>query len=539
MVFNNPTDRPASYSIPENTSIPNIVRLVEDPDVKKKIKFDELSIDNFPDPIDTQGGNKKADLWGLEFPVIRINDIVVSYRNLSSLKISMGGFIPTISLSLVYEDNVFIVKNPPKDGDMISLFIRTSTDAIQYIRADFIITSCTSRTGNVGDMSSSISMSGKMFIHGFDSAKGTYGYTGTSKEVVRQIAESYGLGFSFNDYDNTDDFQNWIRCRESAEEFVKSVVEHSWKNNSESETSTSFYKAWIDLYYDLCFVNVNKFLLSDENEESIDVTFSSNVLDMYRSMDLDTSSDQALLAIKFLTNMQVMRNTPFYIKEWRPINTSNIISFGAGYETVTHNYIHNQNLINNNDRECFVTTRIIPTFDKNKVECSIIQRGRATYDKDLNPDGEKARVNYDFVNTYIKEEWGGVQYTLSDDDQNREPMKWSGNVHKNYNNAPYHNRQNSYELDKVYIIVHCEGLNLQVMKGERVPVIIAPTTSTEKDSMSGFSENDLPFDFDRYYSGYYIVDSVEYSYNPNYEGLSPYTTTFTLKRREWPTPEQI
>ena len=35
-------------------------------------------------------------------------------------------------------------------------------------------------------------------------------------------------------------------------------------------------------------------------------------------------------------------------------------------------------------------------------------------------------------------------------------------------------------------------------------------------------------------------NSVEYVYNPMYnEGVSPYTTKYVLKRREWPAPEAI
>ena len=46
--------------------------------------------------------------------------------------------------------------------------------------------------------------------------------------------------------------------------------------------------------------------------------------------------------------------------------------------------------------------------------------------------------------------------------------------------------------------------------------------------------------FNRFYSGYYIVDSVEYTYKPpSGDNVSSYTTHFVLKRREWPTPEAI
>jgi hypothetical protein len=43
----------------------------------------------------------------------------------------------------------------------------------------------------------------------------------------------------------------------------------------------------------------------------------------------------------------------------------------------------------------------------------------------------------------------------------------------------------------------------------------------------------------RFYTGYYIVDDVEISYHPTNGESSNFTTSFTLKRREWPTPEAI
>jgi hypothetical protein len=54
------------------------------------------------------------------------------------------------------------------------------------------------------------------------------------------------------------------------------------------------------------------------------------------------------------------------------------------------------------------------------------------------------------------------------------------------------------------------------------------------------TENDQPRSANRFYSGYYIVDSIEYRYMGVNKGKpSPYQTIFVLKRREWPTPEII
>ena len=80
---------------------------------------------------------------------------------------------------------------------------------------------------------------------------------------------------------------------------------------------------------------------------------------------------------------------------------------------------------------------------------------------------------------------------------------------------------------------------MQIIKGERIPVIIGFTNTFENEMYNGSTENDEKRQINKCYSGYYIVDSVEYSYNPLPNDVSPYTTRSVLKRREWPAPEAI
>ena len=72
------------------------------------------------------------------------------------------------------------------------------------------------------------------------------------------------------------------------------------------------------------------------------------------------------------------------------------------------------------------------------------------------------------------------------------------------------------------------------MRGERVPVFLKYNTPLDKN----ISPDDPAFN--RFYSGYYIVDSIEYKYNGKVKtGYSSFSTIMSLKRREWPTPEAI
>ena len=532
LVYNNPSSTPSAYTQDPSSGLNDLVRLVEDSEVVKKIQFDEISIDANNMSGTPNGDNQKMSEIGLSFPIIRINDTVVSRFNLKKMTLSMRDFIPTISLTLVYDNGNFVNKNMPKDGDIISLYIRTDTAAMSYIRNDYIITSCTPSAAVEGQKGSTVHLSGELFVPGLNAKQFTAAYTGTSKMALRDIALTYGIGFAFNDYDDTDDFQNWIQCKENLVSFIKDITKHAWKDE------TSFFDSWIDIYYNLCFVNVNKFLLTSENDELVDITLATNTINAYHQTQVDSDPNNAMLTVKMLTNHPSFIKSPFYINRWEPVNRSTAVSMSTGYSTYTYTYLHNQNLINGGDYDCFEILNNIPAYDPNKTDSYMLLRGRNSYDASTNPDSEMARVNYDFVNTYNSLVYTGVEYVMSDDDKDKNPNQWSGNVHKNYNRAPFHNTQNLSELDKMFLVVKCDGLNLQIMKGERVPVYLVFSSSIENDAYNAASENDEDRPANRLYTGYYIVTSIEYDYDPG-RTPNPYNTTFVLKRREWPTPEAI
>ena len=125
---------------------------------------------------------------------------------------------------------------------------------------------------------------------------------------------------------------------------------------------------------------------------------------------------------------------------------------------------------------------------------------------------------------------------MNEDEDKENNNTWSGNIHQNYNNAVYCNSLNRAELEKLYIVIECEGLCLQVMRGERVPVYIMYNDAMDRTS----APRSTNAEFNKFYTGYYIVDEISYEYNvKTNDGYGPFTTKMTLKRREWPAPEAI
>lgn len=523
-VWNIDTTAPATYTENPYDNNSNLVRLIEDPKIKKDIRFDELSLSE-NGGTSTNGGSQ-LNTVGNDYPIIRINDMVLGKDDIQSMLISSRGFLPTIELSLKFANTVLISKNMPKDGDMISVFVRTNTSAINYLRNDFIINHVDSNISSKS-ANNTVFLRGELFIEGFTSNNNTFGIIGTSKDVMKEIAKKFKMGFVYNDADDMDDLQNWLCCFSSPQVFIEDVTRHSWKNNM------SFFKSWVDLYYNLCFVNVNKFLSSDENpEDEIDLTFFSSTVALNSLTSSNDKPDDAKPFLKVFSNFDSFKGSPFYISKWHPVNRSNSLS--SGYSNIIHSFTHNQNVYIENKDNCEDTLIVNPVYDTSKLDSYIILRGRAKYDENTNPDNEQARVNYSMQNTYINHIWSGVEYKMDKDENSSSNNTWSGNVHHNYHNAAYQNEINDIELNKLYIEVVCDGLCLQVMRGERVPVFLKYNTPLDKN----ISPDDPGFN--RFYSGYYIVDSIEYKYNGKVKtGYSSFSTIMSLKRREWPTPEAI
>lgn len=523
-VWNIDTTAPATYTENPYDNNSNLVRLIEDPKIKKDIRFDELSLSE-NGGTSTNGGSQ-LNTVGNDYPIIRINDMVLGKDDIQSMLISSRGFLPTIDLSLKFANTALISKNMPKDGDMISVFVRTNTSAINYLRNDFIINHVDSNISSKS-ANNTVFLRGELFIEGFTSNNNTFGIIGTSKDVMKEIAKKFKMGFAYNDADDMDDLQNWLCCFSSPQAFIEDVTRHSWKNNM------SFFKSWVDLYYNLCFVNVNKFLSSDENpEDEIDLTFFSSTVALNTLTSSNDKPDDAKPFLKVFSNFDSFKGSSFYISKWHPVNRSNSLS--SGYSNIIHSFTHNQNVYIENKDNCEDTLIVNPVYDTSKLDSYIILRGRAKYDENANPDNEQARVNYSMQNTYINHIWSGVEYKMDKDENSSSNNTWSGNVHHNYHNAAYQNEINDIELNKLYIEVVCDGLCLQVMRGERVPVFLKYNTPLDKN----ISPDDPGFN--RFYSGYYIVDSIEYKYNGKVKtGYSSFSTIMSLKRREWPTPEAV
>lgn len=523
-----------SSSTPNNTSdsssTGNINRIYMDPDIKRSIVLDELSM-----PYNEKNDKKldKKSMAGISYPIICINDNFLEQDEITYMEISCDKFLPYIHLEIAPKTETLIIKDPPKDGDIISVFIRTTTDVIVPLRCDFII-----KNSNSGDKMvtnrhgiSKLILDGTLFIPGINSQSKSFANFGTSKDALKAVAKQLRLGFATNDMNDTNDKQIWICPKSNIESYIKEIESHAWRDEQ------SFFKTWIDVYYNLNYINVNEALMSSDND--IDITAYSSTIDFQKLYPINTSQDNANEFPKLFNNIiDETRKSSFFVLNWQPVNNSSKITNKIGSKINTFVFVHNQNLYND-EEDPYMTLENNQMYDPQKIDSYIILRGRTTYDASSATSGEMARENIktDDINTHNK--WGGIQYTMSDSDGD-DKNSWSGNVHMNYNRAESHNTLNKKELDKMYIKMTVSGPCLQVMRGEKVPVMLKNTPGITTDMMDAQNESEI--NINRMYSGMYFVDGYKLIFKPKIghgEGYTNFYTEFILKRREWPAPVAV
>jgi hypothetical protein len=510
----------------------SIVSIIE-PDYKGKIKLDEIfvedteskeakekSVNVAPTPY------KTSSRAGAFVPMIYINTHKFSEDELQSMEVSMNGRIPTISARLCDNDNKFAI-SPPIDGDVISLYLRPpDADNQKPIRIDFYITSINSsvkdRIYNVnGQMK--IPQLYREYCKSFPNAN--------SFDHLQDVCEQTGLGFASNE-ESTDDSMPRICGFDTYETFVNDIVFTSYKDDD------SFFDWYIDPYYYLCFVNVNKqFSLEDKTE---DVNISSSIPASSQPDIGDTGpAEDNIKGSLILTNNTTMGEKNVFINRYSVENRSGNVWLSNGYKR----YGQWLNIGSENEvQEAFTD----PLTTKGAETDYILLKGRKS-------DG-------DFYNTMSKSIWLGKQA----------PYLEKGNVHDNYTFSKIHNHQNLEEITKTTLEVELSGMNFYIYKYMRIPVAIyesgnpknqellkgrnealgednknseaaknTPLGKIAAMDMQPTDEDGTPKQTDQVknelLSGYYVVTGIRFNYAPD-DSPSMLKMCLTLSRREWPIP---
>ena len=445
--------------------------------------------------------NKPSKVTGHFAPYVKINGYVFDHNDIHSLTLSETGFLPTVQISLRDTRGIFKSAYFPKTKPIMSLYIRSMHDKMKCIRCDFIIGNILSDSSN----DSENHMAGKnmdLTIYGILIVPNLYSSipqsfsNQTSYDVLQNLAYDMQLGFATNE-EYTNDKMTWIKPIISKNNFIRHVLMHSFKDDN------SFYMGFVDKYYHLNFLNLAEMLVENDDFDQMYervITFA----DIYTKQSDDTSDDVSSDFI--LTNLTKLANSNVFIKEYKPETAMGSILIKNGYVR-TISYYDQQ--LSANTADNFVTLDIRP------ISVSLLPG-------DDSPNDTLATLasNLGFG------EWCGIDYN---------------NGHNNFNYSQIQNEHNNNEIRKITLNITLSGVNLNLSRGMRVPVVIfrenqgdyideesyGPDDGSSKASMEKSESTHLIKD--KWLSGYYVVGDLTYEYDV----IDGFNTSATLLRSNW------
>ena len=473
--------------------------------VQPTLAVDEMSTIDTTDPNAALKSNDTDPLMakkaGALYPLVQINGYQLGENEIVSLRLDETGFIPVVSVTMAMTNGIFLSNHFPKDGDPISIFIKSKTDEFKPIRADFDITSVTSAPSadESGD-AILFTFEGTLRILGLFSEKCKAFSEMTSMETLTQIASDLKMGFASNET-STSDKMTWICPFDTYDKFVKDVTMASFKSDGD------FYQSWIDHFYFLNFVNVNS-----QFSEELDIEAALEVLtqdqDFFKGREV-----QKIDTTMTLSNHKTLRGMGQFINSYTVLNNAGQITIDNGFRRYTQFY----DSFSGGDPANKYQSHFSEGLNTAGVTDKILLKGR------VNPNKNLRAVDDKYFKEHNKYKWMGVQESLP-----------KGNVHSDYLFSQIHNWQNGQELEKMYMRVTLGKVNFNLYRGQRIPVIIINEgTNRQKATAEPAQNENIQVSADKFLSGYYMIRGMRYAWSYT-DAIFKHDVFLT--RREWPIP---
>jgi predicted chitinase/LAS superfamily LD-carboxypeptidase LdcB len=394
-------------------------------------------------------------------PLVYYNGIHIEYSDISMFKLYHEGILPAIKIIFVDRNGIFRDDGFPVDDAIITIFIHSKSKRLRSIKMDFKIT-------NFKDLAGSFSIQGIVDIPQIYLRKFTSYSKKTSFECLQEIAKECQLGFATNVSDSNDKM-TWINTGHQRLQFISEVVNNSYISDN------SFLHCYIDYYYNLCYVDLEK-EYNRENSEDV------QILSTGKKEFTENDDDEEISKLTLSTDKS-FKETNMWINKYKITNRSTKTSLNNAY--LTRNKVYNSLKKEVLD---FGIDSITSNGDK-----SIILKGK--------PGDEE------FFKENINSIWSGKLEEFGDGE---------GNAHNNYNYSPTQNSINLNEFNKIEAEVDLPNPNFNIFKTQKI------FTSLLKE-VPGANQKTLKF---KRLDGNWIIRDIEF----NFDGNKHYQTLRLIKR---------
>ena len=456
-----------------------------------KITLDNISIRDTEYGTDTKyvpiGTETKFSKFLGDFqPVIQINNLLFQDADLPIVILDCSSFLPKLTLSVKSKGGLFTSRAFPKDGDVVSLYIKSNNKDYKPIRADFKVISVSSSPsyddkGEIADFGLECILDiPKINIDRIKCFSNK-----SSIDVLKDITDDLKIGLAINE-SGVIDSMNWIIPNTSYYDFlINDLLLHCYKDDN------SFFTSFIDYNYHLNFVEINKILNGNDD-------INMGIVEYLSSTDhMPDDKEKTRDKIPFVfSNSKKVNNTPFKISGYTLISDSGYISFLHGYRNFIMYY--------DKDQKSFEQYFIETITSDNAADKIIL----------------KERDNIDHTQF--------VKSTLL-------PALHNDNVNKNYHYAKVHNDLNNKEMRKINLCINLEGINLNIYRYQKIPVyVVTGDTNEYRKKLDYDSLENLSID--KFISGQWIVMDVFHIHD---RFTKQYYTKVILTRREFDKPNGV
>lgn len=257
-------------------------------------------------------------------PLVYYYNIELPAQSIKKLIIDHVNFLPLFSLVFIDTTNLLHDVGFPTDNATIKIVLPTNDALLANIFMEFKI-----EKFNVEIMRDAttrkITMSGicnveQALINEYKAYPNMSSY-----EIYQDFANQSGLGLMSN-VETSNDKMNWINFGQKNTYFLQDLVNKAWVGE------TGFLWGFVDLYYNLNFIDLERSLTQDISEIS---WVNSNILD--DQMGNETKSENKIIT-PILTNSDSQKGTNTYFIGERILNKSTETSLKRGYLRNVHYY---------------------------------------------------------------------------------------------------------------------------------------------------------------------------------------------------------
>jgi len=447
---------------PTSKPISNLVQFF-----KPSISPIEIAFD-IDDKRSTKNDKEKISKQAGYIPFIWYSGVQISYNDIKKFNLYHKGIIPAIEITFFDSWGILREDGFPSDDAIISIYLNSRSLNLRSIQMDFKILDFKDSGEGIYNIIGVCNIP-QIFLGKYISYSGK-----TSHETLQQISKEIGIGFCSN-IQNSQDKMTWINTGFQILEFIENIISNSYVSD------TSFQYCYIDFFYNLCYVDLNKEMERDVSNDKMITGFGFKFL---TGKEENNDIDEEVTSLLLMNDKSVKDSISFF-STFEITNKSTKVSIDKSYRIRSKFY-------DTIKKELLVFDVESQTTDGSK---SIILKGSINDDK------------------YFKDNTANIWIGKQDFYDNGD-----GNVHENYNYAIPQNRQNLDDITKISCRLTLPNVNYNLYIYQKIPIYFTPQKETPGIQNSVYKR----------LSGDWLITAIEFVY----DGGGKYSQIITAVKRE-------